>query len=410
MAQTSSAFSLPQAMHRVRSGLLLIALAGVIGALLGAFVATTNPTYRATALLGVRAGSEVSTETATETAAVAIVSPAVFRKAATELDEDAATLGAQVTADVESGTSLIRLTAVNTDSDAAVRNVSMVASVAIQDYVDRSAAIAADVRDAGEKQLTSGTLSDDTAEKTRTESIGSTVGVAQGQSITGSVTISIVSPALGASLGGVSRTVGIILGAALGVLLALLYVLSGGWRLRRKVRSTADLEEVRVARGVLSSDDVAGITGVVLSSRERFVVLAGAAEPARRALSSELARGLRRNGYKVGQIAVLDAPRDREPLTRVDKDTWSVGREVSARVLAHSERATVREAVHADLVLVDLADLAQASVFLAGQSDFVPILMVAKGTRYSAVLASLEPVRAATPILVMTQPQPATVA
>lgn len=406
MTQTSSAYSWRHAVNRIRSNLLLIALAGLAGAVLGILVASAHPTYQATALLGVRTSSDVSTETAAETAAVSIVSPAVIQKAAAMLDLDAATLGAATTADVESGTALIRLTSVDADPDAAVRNVTTVAEVSIQNYVDRSAAIANDVRDAGEKQLGTGALSDDTAEKTRTESIGSTVGLAQGQSITGSVTISIVSPALGAYLGGVSKPVGAILGATFGVLLTLLLVLSGTWRLRRKVRTAADLEEVPGARLVLPGEDVAGLTGAVLASSERYVVIAGAEQYSRLTLSQELARGLRRNGYSVSQISVLETPREQQPLTHIDAETWSVGREASARVLAHSERRAVREVVNTDLVLVDLADLTHASEFLAGQADFVPILVVSAGTRYAKVMEDLGPVQAARPILVISPAMP----
>ena len=383
MSSTTPAFSWRDLTHQVRRNLLLIAVASLVGAVVGVLVAVADPTYRATALVGVRSGAEVSTSTATETAAVSIVSPAVIEKAARELGEDPGTLGSQVSATVRSGTSLIELTAADTDADAALRNVTKVADVAIQDYSDRSAAVAQDVRNAGEEQLTSGTLSDDTAEKARTASIGSTVGVAQGQSITGAVTISIVSPALNAYLGGMTRSVGAILGAALGALLSTLLALSTVWRRWRKVRSAADLEDVPGARAVLRGDDLAGLTGTALTSGERYLVVGGASETNRRAICTELARGLRQNGYSASQISVLEGAANRQPLTRGEADRWSVGSAGATSVLARAERLSVRGIVHTDFVLVDIAEIGSASAFLAGQADFLPILLVPSGTRFA---------------------------
>ena len=397
------AYSWRHALHRVRRNLLLILVAGLIGAVLGILVVSGHPAYKATVLLGVRTSGDVSTSTATESAAVSIVSPAIIDKAARALGVDPGVLASQVTADVQSGTTLIDLTAANTDSAAAVRNVTTLADVAIQGYVDRSAAIAADVRDAGEKQLKTGALSDVAAERTRTESIGSTVGTAQGQSITGAVTISVVSPALSAHLAGVSRPVGVILGTAMGVLLALLVVLSGGWRRIGRVRSPADLEEIGGARAVLSAEDVDGLTGAVLASGEDYVVLAGADEASRRATAIGLVGGLRRNGYTVGRVSVLGAPSDQLPLTRGEGDTWSIGAQTPDPVLAHSARGTLRGVVKADLTVVDIPDLSSALVYLAGQSDFVPILMVPAGRRVGAVANDLRPIQAASPILVVVR-------
>lgn len=401
MEQTSSAFTLRHATHRLRRSLWVVASAAILGAVLGLAVATANPTNKATTLLSVRTSAVVATTTATESAAIALVSPAVITKAAQELGVDAGTLGSQLSAVVQSGTTLIDLTAVNADADAAVRNVTKVAEVAIQDYVDRSAAVASDVQAAGEEQLTSGTLSDETAERARSESIGSTVGTAQGESVTGAVTISIVSPALSAYAGGVSKPVGIILGAAAGVLLATLLVLSSSWRRRRKVRSAADLEDVPEIRAVIAGGDVAGLTGTVLSSDTRNVIVAGGGQAPRRATALALSRGLRENGYRVASVAVLGDDLADQPLTMGDEGAWTVGTSQSTSVLARAARSSLSSALDSDFVILELRDLDLAAMFLTGQRDYLAVLLSEPGERFEQVLNRVGPVRASAPILVM---------
>ncbi len=391
----------------VRRFAVPLAVCTVLGAAAGFVVASTDQQYKATVVLGVRPGADAGqTSTLVESAASTVTSDVVINATAKELGVDPGVLAKRVTATVQSGTTLIDVSATGPSPDDAVRAATTLADQALTDYRDRSAAIGNEVRTAGEESLKNGKLSAPTAEDARQKSIGDTVGTAQGQSIQGAVTLSVVSPASSGVRAGVTKPVGILLGAAAGFLLCLLVLLAGGWRGRRRIRNAADLADVRGASALLRTNDVNTLAGLVLESGRRCVVLlgvgAGDGDAGRSALAMGLEEALQRGGQNVARVLVGANPEPTAGLARLDSGEWAVGSRRASSVLARSARDQLADRLGVDTVVIGASSSEPATRLLYGQSDFASVVEVVPGTRLANVEAVVEPLGASDPVVFLS--------
>ncbi len=395
-------FSLAHLLRVARHNTVLLTICAILGAALGVGFSIYQDSYTATVLLGVRPGnSSVQSEVLVQSAAVQVVSPSVIETAAKKLNVSRGTLSGQVNATVESGTTLINLNASNTSSEGAVEAATAVANAALSDYRSRNNQFAADIRTAGEQLLSKGQLASSAAEQARQDSIGSVVGAAQGQAIEGTVTISVVSPALEARRTGLGRVGGLIFGLAFGLLVGILLALSEGLRRRRKIRNRADLDEVVGLRAALPYSDTASLAGTVLNTEHNLLVLSGSDEVSRRNAAAELVAKLGRNGYSVALVQILEGSQAGLRLAQEPDGTWTVGSDNADDVLSRASRRTLAASLKSDIVIIDVVDPSQYAVYLAGQTDFLPIMVVPQGDRVSKVERDMQAVTTAQPVALL---------
>lgn len=387
----------------LRRNLPLLVVGALLGGLLGWMVASLRSDYTASTVVSVRAGTgdAAATNTAVQSAAVIATSDAVITQAAGALGVDPGNLKRRTTATVDDGTTLVTISVTaSTDAEAA-RAAAAVADAAVNSYRTRSSEIASQVRTAGEELLASGKLSASAAEIARQNSIGLTVGQAQGGSIDGAVALTLVSPPTQARLAGISKSIGFIFGAAAGVLLAALLALSRGWQRRRRIRNEADLQSARGSRLAVTDDSVDQIAGVILESGQRCVVVLDAGAPAGPADAFEhaLADALVRQGDTVGRV-VIGAQADLVPAGApgpVRTARW----EEADSLLSRASREKLPAELGCDIVLVAVPVDVPATVLLHGQRNYVPVVLVGSGSRLGDVEAALAPLADAGPIAVL---------
>lgn len=395
-------FSLAHLVRVARRNTVLLTICAILGAALGVGFSIYQDSYTATVLLGVRPGnSSVQSDVLVQSAAAQVVSPVVIETAAKKLGVSRGTLGGQVNSTVESGTTLINLNASNATADGAVKAATAVATAALADYRSRNNQFADDIRTAGESLLSKGQLASSAAEQSRQQSIGSVVGAAQGQAIEGTVTISVVSPALEAHRAGLGRVGGLLFGLAMGLLVGILLALSEGQRRRRKIRNRADLDDVPGLRAALPYSDTASLAGTVLNTEHNVLILSGSDEAARRNAAAELVAKLGRNGYSVGLVQILDGAQAGLRLAQEADGTWTVGSDNADDVLSRASRRTLAASLKSDIVLIEVADPGQYAVYLAGQTDFLPIMVVPQGDRVSKLEQDMQAVTTAQPVALL---------
>lgn len=395
-------FSLAHLVRVARRNTVLLTICAILGGAVGVGLSVYQDSYTATVLLGVRPGnSSVQSEVLVQSAAAQVVSPVVIEAAAKKLAVNRGTLAGQVSATVESGTTLINLNAANSTSDGAVKAATAVANAALADYRSRNNQFADDIRTAGEQLLSKGQLATSAAEQARQQSIGSVVGAAQGQAIEGTVTISVVSPALEARRAGLGRIGGLIFGIAMGLLVGILLALSEGLRRRRKIRNRADLEEIPGLRAALPYSDTASLAGTVLNTEHNLLILSGRDEASRRNAAAELVAKLGRNGYSVALVQILEGAQAGLRLAQEADGTWTVGSDNADDVLSRASRRTLAASLKSDIVIIEVADPGQYAVYLAGQTDFLPIMVVPQGDRASKLEHDMQAVATAQPVALL---------
>lgn len=403
--QSRPAWSVQAIGHVIRRSLLPLGIATIVGAAAGVVVSDADSQFKATVVLSVRSGSDVgTTDTLVASAASSVLAPVVISAAASSLKLDPAVLAARTSAVVESGTTLIDVTVSGPSQQDAIARATTVSDQTLQNYRDRSAAIATQVRVAGENLLASGKLTAATAEAARQTSIGTVVGTAQGQSIEGAVTLSVVSPALGAVRAGISKPVGAVFGAAAGFLLMLLALLSGALRRRRRIRTAADLADVSGGIEVLREREIDQVAGAVLESGRRCIVVLGDGPTVRPRMevASSLEQSLVRSGLSVGRVEVGGSVDEGAGLTFLGGGLWAVGERQASDVLARASRSRLPQTLETDLVLIELDSRQKSAGLLHGQRDFLPIVSVARGSTVGEFERLIEPFAGADPVVVLS--------
>lgn len=401
---TGSSWSAGGVASTLRRGLIPLIASAIVGAVVGGVLAGAESQWRSNVILGVRSsGDALLTETLAYSAASTVQSDVVISAAAKELGVTPESLKPRVAAVVESGTTLIDLTVTAATPDDAVAAGTTVANTAVAEYSARSAAIAEQVRTAGEKVLATGKLTEDVAERARQESIGAVVGSAQGQSVEGAVTITVVSPAITASRAGVSRPVGALLGAAAATLLMALALLAGLGRRRRRVRNEADLAGIHGGGRSIPVADIDRVAGAVIESGRQCVLLTDAAPgagPGAR-LSTTLAAALARSGYSAGEIDIVSGSVADTAFTQMDGSRWTVGERRAQEVVARAMRPALPVTLGTQLAIIDATDAPAAVGLFDGHQDVIPVVRVPKGSRVGEVEQSLKPYVGANPVLVL---------
>lgn len=381
-----------------------ILVATLVGAGAGFVMAAAGTGYQATVVMGVSGGGDpAAASTVAESAASMIGSEAVISEAAVQLGVDPLALLARTSSSVEKGTTLINVTGTGESPSAAVAVATTVAQTALDGYRSRSALAAERVRAAGQDLLATGRLAQPTAEAARQESIGTVVGSAQGASIEGEATLFVVSSAQRATPTGVSRAVGVLLGAAAGLLVSLLVILSRSGRRSVRVRSTFDLASLPGVRATMRASEVERLAGTALESGSRIVVLMGLGVSPQELdhLADGMGAWLRMGGRSVGTVEVAADLESPVGLTLRSDGGWAVSSGQAGTVLARSARDRVTDSLHANVLIVCVDADDPSTRLMFGQRDFMPVFVVAPGTRRSALESLVEPFGDAGPVAVL---------
>ena len=127
----------------LRRRALPLVVAAVVGAGIGFVWAGTDAEYKSTTVLGVRSSGDIGlTDALVNSAASTVVSDVVINAAAEKLGVDAGSLSQRVSATVQSGTTLIDLSAVAATPEEARLAATTVSEQALLDYRSRSQAVA----------------------------------------------------------------------------------------------------------------------------------------------------------------------------------------------------------------------------------------------------------------------------
>lgn len=377
-----------------------LAMAAWLGLVFGVLADGGNRDYQASAVLqltGIQDSLRV--EQVSRTLERTAKTPEVVAAAAARANLDVSRLSNGLSVTWQSETDLVLVRVSSPSAAEAVHGANAVAATVLEQAGRRAATRLATLRTEANRLLTTGSLNDPSAERSRRDQLGQVLAARQEEAVTDGGLVVLTQPAATAASTRLPRGVAAGLGAVGGCLLGALAAISVGLG-RRRFRSVQELAMLAPDLVVRSTSQTGELAGRLLTGRgSTMAVLAlPQAEPEAGRLAHSVAHFLRMHGWTATVLgrapedcvnpAVGDTAATTDPL-------W---------VLRHDVRQDLAGHLGTDAVVLSTPADDDTLTMIAGQSDLVVAVATRAGrTRLADLRAVVDAVLDAEPVVVVAQ-------
>lgn len=394
----------PQSLAKLKPRWPFVLLSALLGAVLGFLLTSGPPTYESTAIVQLSESSEESTRVkqVAQTVERTATSSPVIEEAAEARGTDPEDLARRVTASWETDTDVVLVTVRGSDLDGIVEEADAVVA-GLQAFYDRQTrAEIEELSEQGDELLSSGALTEPSAEAARRSGVGSALASRQGAAAAGWTTVTLLESAGEAKSTGLSTPIALVLGAFVGAVLSAAAALALPFR-RRRVRRASDVAVLLPGVRALPPGDAgaAELAGLFLESEctDLAVVALGGVDEDALYFASDVTVLLRAHGIQATIMDATDANSEDGPGRGRGSDASNLS---AYQFLGRAGRAEARGRHAADALVVVTTARTESLSLLTGQSELMAVVAVrARRQRTRAISLVTSQLRHSDPSVVL---------